>query len=173
MAGYGARSRHRRQIHIPDSVVEPIGAIGRQLQCQASLAASTGAGHRQQAVLVEQASGLDQFPLAADERAELARKVRPTVVDADQGGEVGHQVGMLELEHIFGTTEILQPVHPKVSPAGPGREPVRHQVSRGARGDHLTTVCQRSEASSPNDRLPEVVERIALLGVAGVQRHPD
>ena len=86
------------------------------------------------------------------------------------GGEVVAQVGVTELEHLLGPAEVLQPVRAEIAP-GRARRRVHDEVAGRARRDDLAAVRERSQARGADHRLAEVVELVAQLGVAGVQRH--
>ena len=78
---------------------------------------------------------------------------------------------MTQLKDVLRTAEVLEPVSPEIAPRRADRKSFRDEVVRGARREYLTARRELLQTSGANDRLAEVVERVAQLRITRVQRH--
>ena len=95
-----------------------VDAIRRGLEREARLAAATRAGDGEQPRVLEQRVELGELGLPADERRELGGQVVGDAVGAEQRRELRLEVGVRELEDLFGPAQVLQPVRAEVEPVG-------------------------------------------------------
>ena len=116
-----------RQLDEPDSLGVTTEQLGSGLQRKACLARTAGAGERDEPGRLDEGLHVGQLPLAPDEQARQGRQVvrELRVVERSQRREARRPNAAVELEHLLGTSEVLQAVAPEV--------PERHALPQGVR----------------------------------------
>ena len=104
------RVGYRSQLDQPDSVRIPVDDLRGELEREACLAASAGAGQRQQAGALEKSPELDELCFSTDEARELHREVVRARVERAERRKFRLEVDMCELEDALRCCEVLQPM---------------------------------------------------------------
>lgn len=176
----GLRHRGGHQLGIPDrrqeddvdAVVEAVQELAARLDRQAALAGPSGAGHGDQAVVVERLLQVPQLRPAADERADReGQVVRMAVQRAGGGGRDVKAVGE-KLVQVLGPLQVLQPVLAEIGEADSAAAGTFAQHLGGLRDQGLPSVCRGGDARRPvNVETPVGVPHQPPL--TGVKAHPD
>ena len=163
--------RDGRELDQPDAVDIPIHEVGADLQHEPRLARPAGPDQADQPMRVGQGAGLGQLTLAADERGELRRKIRPKRAQRAQRREVARQVGCDQLKHVLRAVEVTQPMLASISELESRRQQVPAHCLRCTRDQDLVAV---PDGQQPRDAIHgrAVVVPAARLGIARMDGHP-
>lgn len=134
------RSRHRLphergvgercKLYDPYAIGELLKRVGRHVQGEPCLAATTRAGQGQQPRLRKEACDLGQLLLAPYEVCNLEGKVvlQLRAIERSKWRKVGGQVRMTEVLHRFRPTEVFQAVLSQAAERNPSRKLILNQL---------------------------------------------
>ena len=162
------RIADRREVQEPDAVGIRVEHVGGDLQRQPRLAETAHAEQRQQAVALEELSGLLELALASDERGELLRQVVGRGFERAQRREVRPQVGMQDLVDVLRGRQVLQPDAAEIAQRGRRGQACADLVDDRLRHQDLAAVRHAHDPRGAIDGRAEVVV-VAPLDDAHVQ----
>ena len=164
---------HRGEVDPPHPAGMPVGGCGGALEREPRLSASSGAGQRDQSVVLDELGELGELRVARDERRQLHRQIVRERVQREQRREPIRQVRMTQLPYPLRTTEALEPVRAEIAQHHAVGQAIDHEIVGRARQHRLSTVGGVPEPGTADDRGALVVAGIAKVDLAGVERHPD
>jgi len=116
--GHEARLTQSGEVDEEGAVGMAFEALCGGLQCEARLADAARASQRHQAMGVQHVRQSGELNITADEARKLNGQVVRVSVERPECRKISPQIGMQQLEHLLGLTEIFEPMASEVSKAG-------------------------------------------------------